>query len=140
MLIKVGVFCFDGNGDPSIYTTTVNCTEKQIDNSEHYEIAKKRAEDEGYEPRGAFDETDSAAKRLGEDVAFFKGPSEETHYLIVVEGDVEPTIDGPFATEDERAEAKCELKANGFDGGIYGLDIDAKGSPTVFPYSGECAD
>jgi hypothetical protein len=40
------------------------CTEDQYGNGYHYDAAMKAANDEGYEPRLAFDENDSGGKAI----------------------------------------------------------------------------
>ena len=52
-------------------------------------------------------------------------------YLLTVEGDTEPSIEGPFATETERDEAAREYRRAEFDGGIFPLNISADVEPTV---------
>lgn len=58
-------------------------------------------------------------------------------YLLVVEGDVEPMLDGPYRTADERDQEALAWRAkHGPDNGLYMLDVDADGIPHVEAYSG----
>lgn len=58
-------------------------------------------------------------------------------YLIIVEGDVEPDIGGPYADEAARDKRARELREeHGDETGIYMLDIDEQGNPTSGAYSG----
>jgi hypothetical protein len=58
-------------------------------------------------------------------------------YLFITEGDVDPSIMGPFASQELRDKAaKAHKKNNGDEDGIFMLDIDENGKPTTCPYSG----
>ena len=60
-------------------------------------------------------------------------------YLFLVQDDVDPEIQGPFVTEAERNEAAKEYRTEGFDGGIFPLDIQAGEEPLLVstePYAG----
>lgn len=50
-------------------------------------------------------------------------------YLILVEDDVDPEIQGPFVSEAERNIAGTEYRKEGFDGGIFPLNITAEKEP-----------
>ena len=50
-------------------------------------------------------------------------------YLFLVRDDVDPSTEGPFVTEAERDEAAREYRADGFDGGIFPLNIMAEEEP-----------
>ncbi len=50
-------------------------------------------------------------------------------YLLLIEDDTDPDVQGPFVTEAERNEAAREYRAEGFDGGIFPLDITAGEEP-----------
>lgn len=64
---KVVVLCTNSEGAPEFHTCTPQVTQEQIDDGEHYELAKQNAEDNGYsDPMIAFDATDPAARQLGE--------------------------------------------------------------------------
>ena len=54
----------NSNGDPDLYFVKVEGTPKQFEEGSHYRAAKRAAEDNGYEPGVAFDEEDTAGKRL----------------------------------------------------------------------------
>jgi hypothetical protein len=59
-------------------------------------------------------------------------------YLMVVLGDVEPEIRGPFATAEGRdADAVTHRRGDpSMRDGLYMLDVDANGKPTIGAYSG----
>jgi hypothetical protein len=58
-------------------------------------------------------------------------------YLLVVEGDVDPDIKGPYASQALRDQAARAHRArHGEDDGIYMLDVNADGEPQVSAYSG----
>jgi hypothetical protein len=57
----VGVAAINAGGEPDFFFTWVKCTERDRDDGTHYGIAKARAEEDGYEPRMAFDAGDPAA-------------------------------------------------------------------------------
>ena len=50
-------------------------------------------------------------------------------YLILVEDDVDPDVQGPFVSADERNTAGTEYRKEGFDGGIFPLNITAEEEP-----------
>lgn len=57
--IRCAVACVDSNGIPSLYPCIVHVSRKAYDNDDHYDVAKKEAEDEGYESCDlVFDEKD----------------------------------------------------------------------------------
>ncbi|MBN1224399.1 MAG: hypothetical protein JXB23_14220 [Candidatus Aminicenantes bacterium] len=64
------------------------------------------------------------------------------HYLLIVWHDVEPEIQGPFKSAEERDKKALEIRFNEPDGdeaGIYPLDIRSEGIPDeveVGAYSG----
>jgi hypothetical protein len=61
--------------------------------------------------------------------------SSKQHYLVIVVGDVEPELEGPFSCEDARDDAARRYrKTNGDYDGLYWLDID--GVPEIGAYSG----
>lgn len=58
-------------------------------------------------------------------------------YLVIVEGDVDPSMHGPFATEEERdAYAKDWRERFGDHDGIYPLDTSKEDAPIICAYSG----
>lgn len=65
---KVIVLAINSNGAPEFFQVTpAECTQAQVDNGEHYDMAKENAGFNGYEePMIAFDATDPAAQQLGE--------------------------------------------------------------------------
>lgn len=59
------------------------------------------------------------------------------HYLVFVEDDIEPTVLGHFKSEDSRDEiARGLRKKHGPEHGLFPLDIDSKGMPKMYSYSG----
>ena len=59
------------------------------------------------------------------------------HYLLVLWGDIEPELRGPFPTEEERDAAALELRAAwGRDHGLYPMSVDKEGRPVVGAYCG----
>jgi len=71
-----------------------------------------------------------------------KKDTKRTHYLLYVVGDVEPTLEGPYPTGDARDQKAIEIRnEEGIDaGGLYMLDVDANGVPTVGAYTGGFLD
>ena len=59
-------------------------------------------------------------------------------YLVFVEGDIDPSIIGPFADDDERDRKAHDLRReHGRDHGIFMLDVDPiSGVPTIDAYCG----
>ncbi|ABM97002.1 hypothetical protein [Methylibium petroleiphilum] len=69
--VKVIVLCRNSEGAPEFHTCAPECTEDQVENGEHYELAKENAGFNGYEePMIAFDANDPAARQLGEVLAW----------------------------------------------------------------------
>ena len=50
-------------------------------------------------------------------------------YLLLIEDDTDPSINGPFVSESERNSAGAEYRKEGFDGGIFPLNITAEEEP-----------
>lgn len=70
--VKVVVLCTNSEGSPEFCTHEVQCTKKQYDDGDHYDIAKNAAAKEGYEtPMVAFDENDAAARQLDDKMVEF---------------------------------------------------------------------
>lgn len=63
---KVIVFvgAYDASGAPDILPLAVECSAQDVENGNHYELAKNLAAEHGYEPQFAFDENDPAGRRL----------------------------------------------------------------------------
>jgi hypothetical protein len=60
-----------------------------------------------------------------------------TYYLVVVELDVHPVVQGPFGSEERRDQAaKLHKKRCGDTDGIFPLDVTADGIPKMTSYSG----
>ena len=64
-------------------------------------------------------------------------PEKETRrYVLQVVGDVEPKLNGPYASEKARDRAARKLrKETGGEDGIYSLDVRADWTPEVGAYS-----
>ena len=74
------------------------------------------------------------AQALGPD----EDPSARRFYLLVIHGDVEPEVRGPFERAQLRDEAAREHRSSDpdKDDGLYRLDVSAAGSPSVAAYGG----
>lgn len=58
-MIKCVVACTNANGEPDFYFCKVEATQEEYDDGIHYERAKGKAKEEGYEaPFVVFDEND----------------------------------------------------------------------------------
>ena len=65
------------------------------------------------------------------------------YWLIIVCGDVEAELQGPFETDELRDAAAKEYRADDggeFSDGIHWLDIDSQGIPSIGDYSGAFFD
>lgn len=64
-----------------------------------------------------------------------------TLYLVVVWGDVEPEVIGPFIDENQRDIRAGEIRAeNGDKNGVYRLDISEEGKPVMCAFGGKEMD
>lgn len=62
-----------------------------------------------------------------------------TYWLVIVCGDVEAELQGPFATDELRDVAAKKYRAQDGDespDGIHWLDVDSQGIPSIGDYSG----
>ena len=60
----------------------------------------------------------------------------KTRYLLAVEGGVEPYVQGPYQTEDERDHAAKEIhRGQDEDDGLFWVDIDDIAVLTVGAYT-----
>lgn len=59
-------------------------------------------------------------------------------YLIVVEGDVEPRLEGPYDDDTQRLGAALRHREQDeeWKDGMYRLDIDWDGNPTIDSFAG----
>ena len=58
-------------------------------------------------------------------------------YLLIVYGDIDPEVIGPFADEDQRDNAALVFRRNhGDEDGIFMLSVAGGGRPHVAAYSG----
>ena len=64
-------------------------------------------------------------------------------YLLIVRGDVEPELKGPFPTENMRDTYAWNYRdmrdPDAFDG-LFPLDVDVQGKPQISAYSGKFFD
>ncbi|MGB7537764.1 MAG: hypothetical protein WBM17_04425 [Anaerolineales bacterium] len=62
----------------------------------------------------------------------------DKHYLVVVAGDVEPSLWGPYPSPEARDQAAKDHRRDDPDkeDGLYTLEINAKGKPEIGSYSG----
>ena len=68
---KVVVLCHNSEGAPAFHTCAPQVTHSQMIDGAHYDLAKENAEQCGFEgPMIAFDNTDAAARQLGEVLAW----------------------------------------------------------------------
>ena len=68
---KVVVLCRNSQGESEFHTCAPEVTHQQMLDGVHYDLAKENAADNGFEePMMAFDKTDTAAKQLGEVLAW----------------------------------------------------------------------
>lgn len=61
---KVIVLCKNSEGAAEFFTCTPEATRAQLEEGDHLELAKECAEDNGYEPVMAFDQSDPAAMQM----------------------------------------------------------------------------
>ena len=60
-----------------------------------------------------------------------------TRWLVVVEGDVEPRLEGPFKSERTRVAAARRHRRNDLEkqDGLFELDISGSGSPEICAFA-----
>jgi len=60
------------------------------------------------------------------------------YYLLVIWGDVSSEVKGPYRNEEERNFAALKYKEDdpNEENGLYMLDVDERGVPSVYDYSG----
>lgn len=59
------------------------------------------------------------------------------HYLLILHGDVEPELDGPFSIVDrDRAAREHRREDPEMSDGLFWLDIEASGKPTIGAFAG----
>ncbi len=62
MTIRCVVSCRDANGTPTFYPCSIECSQDEYDNGEHYCLARRAAEEARYEDaRMVHDENDGPA-------------------------------------------------------------------------------
>ena len=62
--IKCIVSCINSNGESDLYFCIVTADESDIEDGEHYSVAKTQCEKEGYEAFLVYDENDSAGRAM----------------------------------------------------------------------------
>jgi hypothetical protein len=63
------------------------------------------------------------------------------YYVLVVWGDLDPEVFGPYSSEEERnRQAKALYKEHGDRNGYYSLDCEADCAPIVGSWSGAFFD
>ena len=60
----------------------------------------------------------------------------EKMYLLVIEGDVEPFVKGPYEDAYGRLRAARRIRRKSDEDGVFRLNINAKGEPEVYSFSG----
>lgn len=75
-----------------------------------------------------------------EEGSAFGGGQAQDHYLLIMEGDVTPVLEGPFGTDAERLQRAREYRAGSDQDGVYRLDVPAGISPDVAPFTGNEID
>jgi hypothetical protein len=64
-IIKCIVAADNPNGEPDLYFCRVRCTEQQFETGDHYDRAKRAAQDDGYDSTAVvFDEFDDAGNAM----------------------------------------------------------------------------
>lgn len=56
------------------------------------------------------------------------------YYVLFVEGDVEPSLVGPFDNEEERDAEARRVRAENDENGVYALEVTPDGIPAVRSY------
>lgn len=95
--IKCLVAATNANGEPDLYFVKVSCTASEYENGDHYNLANKSAEDEGYAPALAYDEFDSAGRAM---LGLFVWDSAPVIYSPSVEKEKHCNVG--FSTPDRR--------------------------------------
>lgn len=118
MNVKVFVVCADSNGVPAVFETDVT---NALNEGDAYDIAIDRAKDKDY--NGPFipmngKEAENVAKDL------LTGPQEK-RFLLVIEGDVEARLDGPYESDELRdAAARKHRESDGdLHDGLHRLNV-----------------
>jgi hypothetical protein len=107
--IRCIVAAVDSNGSPDFYFVKVSATQEQYDNGDHYDRAKEAAEDNGYEPRLAYDEHDAAGRAM---LAQFEWDTAST-VTVGEEGEVAPEPKQRVASDLFRTVVQVEVLSNG---------------------------
>jgi hypothetical protein len=60
------------------------------------------------------------------------------YYIVFVHDDIDPEVRGPYMSEELRDDVALALRKEfGKDHGIYPLNIDGPGKPSIEAYSGK---
>lgn len=65
-----------------------------------------------------------------------QAPSGNDQYLLIMEGDVEPVLQGPFRTDEERLARAQAQRAKSDEDGVYRIDVSAGASIDVTAFTG----
>lgn len=65
-----------------------------------------------------------------------EAPAQADRYLLTMEGDVEPVLEGPFASDELRLARARERRAESDDDGVYRLDVSAGAIVEVEAFTG----
>lgn len=78
--LTIFVVAENSQGETEILAFDISATQDQIDNGDHYDIAKSKAEEDGYDALAVFDSSDMAGQQLfgkrpmyGDEPRFIKG-------------------------------------------------------------------
>lgn len=140
--VKVIVLCRNAEGAPDLYACTVQATADEVDCGEHYAMGIKMAESVGFEsPFEAFDEYDPAGRQLmGLCKWLGADPTEGSpadHYLLIMVGDVEPELSGPYIDPDAVLQAARRQRMDDveMENGLYRLTVRDR-TPEVDAFAG----
>lgn len=76
-----------------------------------------------------------AANEIAE---YLEKKAAETHYLLSVWADVEPTLEGPFASDETRLTRAREIRTKNLneEGGLFKVDMDSPFKPAIETFAG----
>jgi len=93
--------------------------------------------------RGGFSAIFIEEKSMKRSQAKKAEPQKVNRYLVIVFGDVDPHLQGPYKSDATRLTAarRHRKEEDGdLNDGMYRLDIDAKGRPTIGAFGGDEVD
>lgn len=140
--VKVIVLCRNAEGAPELYPCIVQASAEEVDGGQHYAMGIKMAESVGFKsPFEAFDEYDPAGRRMLE-VSQWLGhdstrENKADHYLLIMVGDVEPELSGPYIDSDAVLQAaRCHrMDDSEMENGLYRLTV-RNSQPEVDAFAG----